>query len=169
MSNEVRRTARCTCGGVELEALGAPIASVVCYCDDCQEGSRQLEALPEAGPVREADSGTGYVLYRTDRVRYSRGAELLRGHKLNAKTATNRVVATCCNSAMVMRFDDSRHWVPVYRARFAGDVPPLQWRIGTKFKPPGVTLPKDVPSSARYPLGFIARLVSSSLAMLLRR
>jgi hypothetical protein len=31
--------ASCACGSVELEASGAPITSVVCYCDDCQEGS----------------------------------------------------------------------------------------------------------------------------------
>ena len=38
--------ARCTCGNVEVEAVGAPILSVACYCDDCQKGSRQIEALP---------------------------------------------------------------------------------------------------------------------------
>jgi hypothetical protein len=38
-------TASCSCGSVELEAIGAPITSVVCYCDDCQEGSRQIEAF----------------------------------------------------------------------------------------------------------------------------
>jgi len=61
-------TASCSCGSVELEAVGAPIASVVCYCDDCQEGSRQIEALPNARPVQDPDGGTAYVLYRKDRV-----------------------------------------------------------------------------------------------------
>ncbi len=36
--------ASCACGSVELEASGAPITSVVCYCDDCQEGS--VDILP---------------------------------------------------------------------------------------------------------------------------
>ena len=103
---KTHRIARCSCGSVELEAIGAPIASVVCYCDDCQEGSRQLEALPNAGPVQDADGGTAYVLYRTDRVKYVKGAELLRGHKINEKSKTSRVVATCCNSAMVVKFDE---------------------------------------------------------------
>ena len=52
------RTVSCSCGSVELEAIGAPIVSVVCYCDDCQEGSSQIERyrmhipfkMPMAGP-----------------------------------------------------------------------------------------------------------------------
>ena len=166
---KTHRIARCSCGSVELEAIGAPIASVVCYCDDCQEGSRQPEALPNAGPVQDADSGTAYILYRTDRIKYARGAQLLQGHKINEKSKTSRVVATCCNSAMVVKFDDSRHWVTMYRARFQGDIPPLQWRISTKFKSGNVKIPNDVPSFATYPLGFVAKLATSRIAMLLRR
>ena len=74
--------ARCSCGNVELEAIGAPITSVVCYCNDCQEGSRQIEALPNARLVRDPDGGTAYVLFRKDRVKCSRGAQFLRGQKM---------------------------------------------------------------------------------------
>src|SRR5713226_7521822 len=115
--------ASCSCGTVELEAIGAPIASVVCYCDDCQEGARQIEALPNALPVQDLDGGTAYILYRKDRVKCSRGALLLRSRKIREKSATNRVVATCCNSAMYLKFDDMKHWVSIYRARFQVDVP----------------------------------------------
>lgn len=160
---------RCLCGTVELEAVGAPITSVVCYCDSCQAGSHQLEALPNASPVRDVDSGTPYVLYRKDRVKYVRGIQLLRGYKIDDKSATSRVVATCCNSAMLMRFDDAKHWVPVYRARFRGDKPLLQWRICTKFAPESAEIPNDVPNSAMYPLGFMVKLLTSKIAMLLRR
>jgi len=160
--------AHCSCGSVELEALGAPITSAVCYCDTCQEGSRQLEALPNAAPVRDADCGTAYILYRTDRVRYSRGTHLLRNIKLTENTATLRVFASCCNSAMVMKFDDARHWVSVYRARFRGDIPPLQFRICTKFRPENGKIPNDVPSSAMYPFGLLAKLMTAKIAMLLR-
>jgi len=41
-------TVNCVCGQVVVEAIGAPIASVVCYCDDCQEGARQIRSLPNA-------------------------------------------------------------------------------------------------------------------------
>src|SRR5271169_6359149 len=104
-------TASCSCGSVELEAIGTPITSAVCYCDDCQEGSRQIEALPNAPPVRDTDGGTAYILYRKDRVKCSRGAELLKRHKIREKSATNRVVAACCNSPMMLNFDDSKWWI----------------------------------------------------------
>jgi hypothetical protein len=163
------RTARCLCGSVEIEAFGDPITSVVCYCDSCQEGSRRIEALPSATEILGADGGTAYILYRKDRINYSKGAELLTDLKLDERSTTSRVVATCCNSAMVMRFDDAKHWVPMYRARFQGDPPPVQWRICTKFAPESAVIPTDVPSSTMYPAGFMWKLLSSKLSMLLGR
>jgi glycosidase len=44
------RHSSCTCGRVRCQAIGAPIVSLVCYCDDCQEGARNIEALPNAAP-----------------------------------------------------------------------------------------------------------------------
>jgi hypothetical protein len=102
-------------------------------------------------------------------VRTARCAELLKGYKIDEKTTTSRVVASCCNAAMVMRFDDAKHWVPVYRARFQADVPPLQWRICTKFKPEDAVIPTDIPSSAMYPAGFMWRLLTSKISMLFGR
>ena len=160
---------RCSCGSVEIKAIGVPFTSVVCYCDSCQEGSRQLEGLPNAGRVRDPDDGTAYVLYRKDRVKYLKGAELLKGYKIEEKSTTSRVVATCCNSPMVMRFDDAKHWVPIYRARFKADVLPLQWRICTRYKSKNTKIPNDVPSSEMYPFGFMMKLLTSKIAMLLRR
>jgi hypothetical protein len=162
-------TAQCSCGSVELEVIDAPITSVVCYCDDCQEGARQIEALPNARPVRDPDGGTAYVLYRKDRVKCSKGPQFLRGYKIREKSATNRVVATCCNSAMFLNFDDGKHWVDVYRARFQGDVPPLQMRICTKFKPENNDVPSDVRSCSTYPFKLVAKLVAAKIAMLLHR
>ncbi len=162
-------TARCSCGSVEIEASGAPITCVVCYCDTCQKGSREIEALSKAVPILGPDGGTAYILYRRDRIKYSKGAELLKGYKVEEKSTTSRVVATCCNSAMVMRFDDAKHWVPVYRARFQGDIPPLQWRICTKLRPANAVIPTDIPSSAMYPAGFVWKLLASRLSMLFSR
>jgi hypothetical protein len=53
--SRIDMTASCACGRVELAAIGAPIVSNVCYCRDCQQGSRQIEALPNAGLVRDPD------------------------------------------------------------------------------------------------------------------
>jgi hypothetical protein len=162
-------TASCSCGSVELEAIGAPITSVVCYCEDCQEGSRQIEALPNARPVQDTDGGTAYILYRRDRVKSLKGALLLKSHKIREKSPTNRVVATCCNSAMFLNFDDGKHWVSMYCARFQGNIPPLQMRICTKFKPENGDVPSDVPSYSSFPLKFLAKLLAARIEMLLYR
>lgn len=161
-------TASCSSGSVELEAIGAPVASVVCYCDDCQEGYRQIEALPNAGAVRDPDGGTSYVLYRKDRVQCSRGSHLLQRHKIKEKSATHRQFATCCNSAMFMAFDDARHWIPVYRAQLQGDVSALQMRICTKFAPGRSHISNDVPSCPSYPLKYMEKLVAAWISMLFR-
>jgi hypothetical protein len=162
-------TARCSCGSVELETIGAPIVCAACYCDDCQEGARQIEALPHASPVKGSDGGTEYVVFRKDRVRCSKGAELLKRYKIRENSATNRVVATCCNSAMFANFDDGKHWVDVYRARFQKDVPPVQMRICAAFKPSNAELPTDVPAYPGYPFKFVAKQIASRIAMLLGR
>ncbi|QCI65963.1 GFA family protein [Phreatobacter stygius] len=162
-------TVRCSCGRVQLEAAGAPIISLACHCDDCQAGSLAVEALPGAAPVRDAAGGTPYVLYRKDRVTCIEGATLLKSYKLKDISATNRIVATCCNAAMTMGFDDSRHWVSMYRARFETDVPPLEMRICTKFKAGDSVIPDDLPAYPGFPLKFMAKLVAAWIPMLLRR
>jgi hypothetical protein len=158
---------RCSCGKVELLATDAAIATNVCYCDTCQKGSGELAALPNAQPVQDVDGGTAYVLYRADCVTYTKGNEYLVPLK-NDGTATSRLYASCCNAAMLMRFDDARHWVCLYRARFGSDAPPIEFRICTKFKAEGVEIPNDVPAYAMYSPGLLAKLMKAKLGMLFR-
>jgi hypothetical protein len=165
MANETV-SAQCSCGAVVLALRGAPIGSFACYCDTCQEGSGRIEALPQAPAVRDAHGGTEYVLYRKDRVAYTKGQELVTDVTLEENPKTKRVVATCCNSAMMMRFDDARHWVPVYRARLGPNAPAVQMRICTSFVPNGETLPNDVPSYPNYAPAFMMKLLSARVAML---
>ena len=165
----VVRTARCTCGQVEIELRGAPVISVVCHCDDCQAGARQIEALPGAPKVLDAGAGTPYVLYRKDRVACTRGGELLEGYKLKPEAGTSRMVATCCNAAMLVQLADILLWTPVSRDRLAADAPPLEMRINTKFKPDTVELPADLPSVKGIPLKFVTRLVAAKIAMIFGR
>jgi len=159
-------TATCACGRVEIQATGKPIASAVCYCADCQAGARQIEALPGAGPVADADGGTAAILFRKDRIACTKGAELLKGYKLKETSVTNRVVATCCNSAVFVNFDRGPHWVSAYRARFRGALPPLEARMCTKSKRADVVIPTDVPSYPGYPPMFMLKLLASRVAML---
>ena len=80
----------------------------------CDGGIYRLLS-PNAAPVRDPDGGTAYVLYRRDRIECSKGASLLKSYKIRESSVTNRVVATCCNSAMFMNFDKGPHWVSAYR------------------------------------------------------
>jgi hypothetical protein len=161
-------TARCSCGSVEIEATGTPITSVVCYCESCQEGSRQIEALPNGGPVCDSNGGTAYALYRKDRVEYSKGSPLLRGYKLRDESSTKRVVAACCDSPMFLNFEKG-HWLSVYRTALRGELPPLEMRVHTKSKPPGSDLPNDIPNYQTYSVKFMVKLFAAWIAMLLRR
>ncbi len=160
--------ARCACGSVEYEATGDPILGVACYCDDCQEGARRIEALPGASQVRDADGGVAYILYRKDRIRCVKGGDRLQSHKLKPTTDTNRVVATCCNSAIALTFDDSKHWVPINRARLK-DPPLVDMRICTKFAPDAAAIPRDVPAYPGFSVRFIWKLLGARLAMALGR
>lgn len=161
-------SATCACGSVEVRASGAPLATAVCYCKDCEEGWRRIEALPGATPVREPGGGTAYQVYRKDRVRCVTGREHLRPFKLRDGSATNRVVATCCNTPMYVDFDDGKHWVSMCRRRFGADQAPLDMRVCTGTRGPG-ELPDDVPTYRGYPLRFIGTLIAARVAMLFGR
>ena len=83
-------TVSCSCGKVKIEVTGAPIMHVACYCNDCQVGGRQIEALTGAAPVLEPDGGTPFLLYRKDRVNYTRADQLLRPYKIKDTSPTSR-------------------------------------------------------------------------------
>lgn len=155
---------RCACGKVEVALAGGPILTAACHCDDCQAGGARIEALAGARPVRDAASGTYSALYRKDRYRVTRGADLLRADKLRAGTPTNRMVATCCNSGMFVSYDHGPHWVAVYAPGFGGKAPPLEMRVNTRFATGEV--PGDVPAYRWFPPRFVIRLVLARLAML---
>jgi hypothetical protein len=156
--------AHCQCGAVELAATGRPIVASVCYCDDCRAAAKQIAALAGSPPpVVEPDGGTEYLLFRKDRFACTKGYEHLMASRLTEASATRRMVAACCNSAMYMAFDDKRHWVSAYRMRFQGDVPPLEMRICTKSRSSNEPLDTSVPSYAGYPPKLIVRLVGSML------
>lgn len=167
MTRSTVRTATCSCGKVELKAFGGPIASAACYCEDCQKAADQIEALPNAGAIRDPDGGTAYILFRKDRIECCSGKELLTSYKLTETSVTNRWVATCRHSAMFMNFESGPHWVSAYGARFHGGLPPLTARICTKSKPDGVVFPDDVRSYPGYAPGLVVRLLASRAAMLL--
>jgi hypothetical protein len=159
--------AACACGAVKLEATGAPMITAVCYCDDCQKAGAQIEALPGAAPVVDGDGGSAMVMFRKDRLRCVEGADRLTPVKLEPKSPTSRYVASCCNSAMYLGFDDAKHWVDVYRNRVVGEPPKVEARVCTRFRPAGAALPDDAPAYTSYPPGLIPKLLGSKLAMMI--
>lgn len=159
-------TAHCACGKVALELRGAPITSIVCYCDDCQNAARELEAMAAAPKLTEPDGGTAMIVHRKDRVRCVAGQEHLQAHKLKPKSPTRRMVATCCNSAMLLTFDDIRHWVDVYRVRADGALPPLEMCLSTRFKTTEANSHPDLPAYPGYPLRLLRKLLAARIAMM---
>jgi len=165
---EIARYSSCACGDVRFRALGEPILSAACYCDDCQKGAVELEALPNAPPFRDADGGTPYLIYRNDRFSCTSGEERLADYRLTPKSPTRRVVASCCNTAVFLKFGPG-HWVSAYRARFEGDPPPLEMRTQTKFRQADEPLPDDVPNYQGFGTKLFGKLIAARVAMLLGR
>ena len=95
---------------------GEPIAITVCHCSNCQAAGRLLEALPGAMAILDKDGGTPFILFRKDRVRCLRTDTLLGELRLDPKSPTRRVVATCCNTPMFLDFTKG-HWLSLYAAR----------------------------------------------------
>lgn len=164
----VFRRARCACGQVAFVAEGPPIISAVCYCQGCQKGGAQMTDLPGAVEVRDADGGTPYQIYRDDRFRCLFGAHHMQGHTLTGSSRTTRFVASCCNTPMYLKYGPG-HWVSAYRARFEGDLPPIEIRAQTKHRRADTPVPTDVPSHPGFPLSLIARLIWARVAMSLGR
>jgi hypothetical protein len=162
------RSSSCACGRVRFEAVGAPILSAICYCTDCQEGGRRIEALPNATPVRDPDGGTPYLTYRDDRFHCVSGAELLTAYQIKDGAPTRRMVASCCNAGMFLKFG-SGHWTSAYRARFSGDLPPIEMRNQTKARKSDAPLPNDAPSYAGFPPSLFLRLIRARIGMLIGR
>ena len=162
------RTARCTCGKVVCQATGRPILSAICYCDDCREAGLQLEALPGAPPCRTPDGGAHYMTYRDDRFRVVEGADLLKPLPAAPDAKTQRLFASCCNSAMFLKFAPG-HWTSSFAIRHGGDALPVEMRTQVKFRQSDLPLPEDAPAFQGFGPKLFWRLFTSRLAMLLRR
>jgi hypothetical protein len=158
----------CRCGAVKFTLRGTPIMHVACYCTSCRTAGRAFEQALGSQPVVAGDGGTDFVLYRKDRVLLVVGANRLSEHRLKPESPTRRMMATCCNTPMLLDFTKG-HWLTFYRGCMPAEIPALEMRIMTKDKPAGVTLPDDLPNCATHSGRFMWRLLSSWAAMGLRR
>lgn len=160
--------ATCQCGKVKVEAIGRPILTASCYCMSCQDAGHRLERLASAPPVLDPDGGTSVILYRKDRVQCVTGRQHLEEHRLKPDSPTRRVVATCCNSAMLLDFTKG-HWVSMYCNRLPTGAPPLEMRVMTGERRVGGGLPDDVPNHRGHSVKFMLKLVAAWIAMGFRR
>jgi len=158
------RIVTCNCSGVKIEVTGPPIISSVCHCDDCQRGSAQLELLPGAPKILDRWGGTPYVLYRKDRIRLLQGRELLVAQRIEGEKNTKRIVASCCNSPVLLDFEPG-HWVSMYQQRFDPQVPRARMRVQTRFMTSDDRPDDGLPLHQGFPFGMIARLLAAWLAM----
>lgn len=168
MTAIARYSASCACGQVALEADGAPILSVICYCRDCRSAARQFEQAAGAPTVLTSSGGVDYCLFRKDRVRLVRGSEHLREHRLTEGSPTRRVAAACCNTPMFLDFT-SGHWLNFYRDRMPADAPPLEFGVMAKDRPAGDGLAGDLPTYPAFPARFMLKLLAAWAAMGFRR
>ena len=161
---EVERIATCSCGKVRFKATGRPIVSAVCYCADCQAGGHQMQAAGAREDFRDAWGGSGYLTYRDDRLECLEGVAQLHGFKLHDDAPTTRYLATCCNSAIYLKYGPG-WWTSMYRTRFGDDAPPLEMRNQIQHAQDIATLPHDVPRHRSFPLALFWRLLRGRLGM----
>ncbi len=124
-----------------------------------------MQTLPSAPRVQAANGGTGFVLYRKDRVRFVAGSEQLKEFRLTPKGKTRRVVASCCNTPFFLEFQ-SGHWLSFYSGLWPTETrPPLQERTMTSDLADASRLANDLPNSKQQSLSFFAKLLGAWIAM----
>jgi len=158
-------TSSCQCGKVQCQSVGRPILSGVCYCDDCQAGTASVEMLDGAAKVSDEDGGNHYLTYRDDRFSCVKGAELLQAHQITPDAPTKRMVASCCNTAMFLKFSKG-HWTSAYAKRFGNYAPAVEMRTQTQFRKSILPMPDNAPSYRTFGIKLFWRLFTSRLAML---
>ncbi len=105
----------CRCGTVRLSASGRPSGATICHCAECQTAAMIFERRFNA-PVADSEGGTFHVLWRKDRLTCQSGSDKLAAHKLDPKSPTDRVIATCCGTPMYLD-RKGRPWVGVFADR----------------------------------------------------
>jgi hypothetical protein len=163
MTQEARVS--CSCGQVQLQLDKAPILTAECHCTSCRTAGAQLQQLSAAAKVIEDNGGTQFVLYRKDRVHFTRGFELLREHRLTPPSPTRRVVASCCNTPVFLEFQRG-HWLSVYSRLWPdAERPRIEMRTMISDRTDAPALPNDVPNARQQTFGFMVKLLGAWIAM----
>lgn len=158
------RLVSCSCGKIEVSAVGEPLLKASCYCTSCQAAGQSFAQSGQLGVLGD-DGGTPFVMYRKDRMDWSKHASSLREHRLTPESSTRRVSAVCCGTPLFLEFEQG-HWLSLYAQRVAGSEElPTQIRTMTRDAPPGTKFDDGIPSPATHTVGFMARLFWAWLQM----
>lgn len=111
------------------------------------------------------DGGTALCLIRDDKFSVDAGEPLLEPHLLDPASSTQRLVATCCNSAMFLSFKDGRFWKSVMVDRIVSQKPAIEMRLCTKYRTSGLPWPDDAPRYRKFPVSALARIGQQWLSM----
>lgn len=151
----------CACGTVKFKALAKPIATAVCYCNDCQSAGEMLKDFDNTKPFQDPDGGTAYVTLHDKNWVAIEGEDCLSPLKLKPDSPTTRYITTCCQSPMFLKFN-SGFWISTYRARYVVP-PPLEWRNKTSRRRSKRPYPDDIPRFKTFPLRLFGRLLKARL------
>jgi hypothetical protein len=156
---------QCACGQVRFTVDRGPILSVECCCTSCRTAGGVMEKLPGAPRIVRPNGATHLVLYRKDRIHFTKGTELLKEYRLTPESITRRICAICCNTPIGLDFTKG-HWLSLYSCLWsAHTVPPIQMRTMTSDALEKTILSDDVPNHKRYAFSFFAKLLSAWVAM----
>ncbi|MDB4990971.1 MAG: hypothetical protein JWN04_6149 [Myxococcaceae bacterium] len=168
VSEPVSFFAECACGRVAFEALGTPLTTLACYCDDCQGAAEAVEALPGGQSGMLPDGGTIATIFRRDRVRCVRGDALLIEHRLRPSSPTRRVLSSCCNCSLTARFDNWMPHVPLRSFAPTAAVRAPDICTFTKFAPTPASFLHAAPRYATLSPGFALKLALATVQNLAR-
>lgn len=163
------RAIRCQCGQVKIRVTGEPILAAACYCDDCQEAARQIEAKGGGPSVADPDGGTALALVRDDKFAIEQGEDRLVRHKLKPDSPTGRQVASCCNSALYIDFDDGRFWKSTMIDRWNDPRPIVESRLQVQFRDSILPYADNAPRYRKTPPRLFVRILLEMIRMKMGR
>lgn len=155
----------CQCRQVNVDVEGPHIAVTECLCDSCRKAGVVLSSLPGAPAILDGKEATLFVMHRKDRMRVVSGSESLKAYRLSPDAKTRRIVASCCNTPMMLEFQGG-HWFSLYGQLWAeGQRPVPEFRTMTDDLDDPSVLPDDVPNLKQHSLAFYRRLFGAWVKM----
>lgn len=155
----------CACGQTALALHKDPFIVTECHCTSCRTAGETLGILPLARPMLSRNGGTHFVLYRKDRVTFSKGLDLLAAYRLKPGSPTRRVVASCCNTPIFLEFQNG-HWLSFYGSLWPDNaLPPAQLRTVVSDREGLPPLDDAIPAGKLQTARFYALLLGAWIAM----